>query len=280
MTRTARTILPLAAVCLCAAALAQDAQPADDAPALSGPTVEKEAKEATLVHRGYDGELEPLDAPPEVAALDLLHLDGETREKIEDILTERAAFIDGVVIRNIQTLVEFQAAKAAGDISAQLEMLAPLIEQLRELRLRGRLVDQIKRTLPAGVRDEYQRLVLDRQMAELSDLKAEAEVEGVPNPDAVAARRYFFAALGQEIKASYDRVVVQNTQRFDELLAKLDLDPETEGDVRRLVTDFAQRTALNPTAEQRRELFGQVYRILPADARRRLADLFRPGGDD
>ncbi|MEZ6241998.1 MAG: hypothetical protein R3B57_03050 [Phycisphaerales bacterium] len=280
-----RTTLPrlapvMAWLASTALALPAIAQPEGEPPVLEGPKVEAEATKPTLVHRGYDGALEPLEAPPEVAALDLLDLDADTREAIDHVLGARAATIDGVVLRNVRTLVELQTAKATGDKAAQRELLGSLVDQLEPLRKSGRLVDQIAKVLPDEQVPEYRRLVRERHMARFEEIRAELRSEGLEDVDAAAFKRLIGEALGLEIKRSYDRIVESGTSRLEETLEALELDTQTEGEVRRLVQDFAQKTALNPSPEQRRELFGQIYRALPADARERLVRMVRePRGD-
>lgn len=256
-------------------ALAGD--PPEEAPVLGGPEIDEGATRETLVRRGYDGALEPLEAPPEVAALDLFDLDAETREKIDEILADRAAVIDGVVVRNVRTLVELQGATAAGDTAAQRRYLATLVDQFEPLRKSGRLVDKLAAAMPEADRREYRRLVRERHTARFEEIKAELENAGLEDVNAVAFKRMIAEAIGLEIKASYDRIVASGTAQLEETIAALRLDPETEGEVRRLVTEFGQRTMLNPTPEQRRELFAQIYKVLPPDARRRLVDWYRDG---
>ncbi len=256
------------------------AQPADEPPALSGPKIEEEASRATLVRRGYDGALEPLEAPPEVAALDLFDLDDQTWEKIDVILGERAAVIDGVVVRNILTLVELQAANATGDAASQRRLLGSIVDQLEGLRKSGRLVDKLARVLPREHVKAYRDLVRERHTARFEELRVELHSARIEDADHAAFKRLIAEAIGLEIKRSYDRIVEAGTSQLEETLAAMELDPETEGEVRRLVQDFAQKTALNPTAEQRRGLFADIYRALPPDARRRLVNLYRDGSDD
>ncbi len=274
MTRTILTLMALGLMTAAAGAQPAEAPPADE-PVLGGPQVEEEAERRTLVRRGYDGALERLEAPAEVAALDLFDLDEEIWNEIDGVLTARAAVIDGVVVRNVRTLVELQAAKAAGDMAAQREYLASLVEQMAPLRRGGRLVDQLARVLPEDVRGEYRKIVRERQMARFEEIRAELRSAGLEDVDAAAFKRLVAEAIGLEIKRSYDRIVAAGTAQLEDTIAALELDPQTEGEVRRLVTEFGQETALNPTAEQRRELFAEIYRVLPPDARRRLVEMYR-----
>ena len=55
-----------------ASALGSDASP------LGGPSISEQAKAGSLISKGFKGEVLPLDAPPPIAALDLLDLDEMT----------------------------------------------------------------------------------------------------------------------------------------------------------------------------------------------------------
>ena len=271
MTRTADPRLTAAVVAILTGAAwsgALGGQP--ESSPLAGPSVDADTTEETLAGRSYDGRLTVLDAVPEIAALDLLPLGDEDWDEINPILERRAAIIDGVVLNHISTLVELQAAIASGDKGAQREYFGVIVDDLRGLRRSGRLVDQLARALPDDVRADYKRLVRERQMARFEDLRVDAEREGVEHPDSEAFKRLIIETLGQEIQRSYDRVAVQGQERLEEILQLLELDLETEGEIRRLAQEFGQKTLLNPTPAQRRAFFSEVYRALPEHARARL----------
>jgi hypothetical protein len=272
MTRTTRILLG-ASLVLTIAGHAPGQE--EGASPLSGPEVGSTARPTSLVERGYDGALRPLDAPAEIAALDLLDLTPEDRAKIEPVLSERSGAIDRVVLGHIRTLVELQGARASGDVEEQRRLTALIVDDLRPLRRQGRFVDQVARALPEEHRERYKTLVRERHLARYEEIRAQLEGEGVGQAESEAFKRLMGEALGQEIQRSYDRVAVQQTQRLEELLRELDLDLETEGEVRRLASEFGQRTALNPTPEERRAHFAQIYRALPPDAQGRLLRALR-----
>jgi hypothetical protein len=85
-----------------------------------------------------------------------------------------------------------------------------------------------------------------------------------------AAQAEYVAAVGRELKRSYDRVVTAAVQDFDELIKALDLTAEQEAEVRRIATDHFQKTAGNPTPKEKGEVFAQVYSKLNAEQRRAL----------
>lgn len=81
--------------------------------------------------------------------------------------------------------------------------------------------------------------------------------------------------FGQEIRASYDRVIGQATQRLDATLSQLNLTGEQDSKIRNLITEFGQKTRLNPTAQQKAELFRAVWAELNAEQREQLSRLIR-----
>jgi len=81
--------------------------------------------------------------------------------------------------------------------------------------------------------------------------------------------------FGQEIRASYDRVIGQATQRLDAMLSQLNLTGEQDSKIRNLITEFGQKTRLNPTAQQKAELFRAVWAQLNSDQRGALAAQIR-----
>jgi len=274
LTPDPRLTAALVAIMTCAAWAGSQAGDQAEKNPLAGPSVDAEAEEETLAGRGYDGRLTPLDAVPEIAALDLLPLDEDDWDAINPILEHRAAIIDKVVVAHISTLVELQSAIASGDKAAQREYFGQIVDDLLDLRRSGRLVDQLARVLPEEVRADYKRLVRERQMARFEDLRVDAEREGVEHPDSEAFRRLIIETLGQEIQRSYDRIAIQGQERLEEIIQALELDLQTEGEIRRLANEFGQRTLLNPTPAQRRAFFADVYRALPQEARTRLLAMF------
>ncbi len=261
---------------LCSGAAAQN-QPLPDP--LAGPKVSDQAQAPTLVRRGYDGALKPLEAPPEIAALDLLALSEEDWSTIEPVLSERAGRIDRVVIEHILTLAELTSATAAGDKESERRLFGIIVNDLREVDRGVRLVDVIAPYVPQAQRSEYRRLVRERHLARFEELKREVVLERKPNPDAEAFERLIVEAIGLEIERSYDRIVTSKVVEFERFLSDLALDPETEGRVRRLGEAFAQRTALNPTPEQTRVLLAEIYDLLPTDAKGRLLKVLRGDGE-
>jgi hypothetical protein len=83
------------------------------------------------------------------------------------------------------------------------------------------------------------------------------------------------AAVGREIRRSYDRVVTSAVKDFEELIKRLELSPEQEAEVRRLAQDSFQQTAGKATPAQRGELFVKIYGVLEPGQRAKLVEIVR-----
>ncbi len=233
----------------------------EDPAVLGGPPVAPSADAPRLAERDYAGRVKPLEIPPEEAAIGLLNLDAEAKERVDAILIARAAIIDRVVIENIESLLELQSARAANDRETVQRVLAELVAKLGPLRERGRLVDEIAAALPEDKAAEFRSLVADYWKAVLGE-------EGGGRATARVRTRETLQAFGREIKRSYDRQVTARVAEFDSLLAKLGLAPEQESKIRSLVTDFGQQTKLNPSPAQQRELVEKIMIVLEPAQRR------------
>lgn len=257
----------LAALALAAAASAQDAPPQD---VLRGPAVAPAATAPTLVERDFQGKVRRLDLPPEEAALALLGLDADARAKADAILTEREAILDAAVIGNIELLLKINTAREAGDRAEVLRLLQEFNAALAPLRARGSLADELAAALPSAKAAALDTLVDEYNKALYDQSAAEARARGEAVRPARIRLRESLLATGQEVKRSYDRQVAAGLGEIDRLVAILALRPEQESKVRNLVAEFGQMTRLNPTPEQRRDLFQRIMAELDPEQRRML----------
>ncbi len=237
---------------------------------LAGPRVGGDSGSRTLVEHAYDGKVRRLEVPPEEAALERLGLDEPTRQAVGRILAERAAIVDRVVIENVPMLLEYRTAAEAGDRAESVRVLGEFLGKLDPLTKRGTLLDELAGVLSVGPRHEFEALVGEYREA----LREEARREAVERGERFRPRAYGvrenLLTLGQEIRRSYERQVTGRIAEFDKVLAELALEPEREARVRALVTEFGQRTRLNPTEAQRRELFAAILKELTPEQAGRL----------
>ncbi len=281
MNRTARSLMVVSILGCPSVLLAQSDASKPTEAVLSGPKVEAKAQARTLIERDETGRVRRLDIPPAEAALKLLDLDDATKEKTQAILDKRAAILDRIVKENLLLLVELSNATRSGDKEAARDLLRELAEKAEPLRTRGQLQEELSRVLPAEKSAELKQLVQEYARAIFADAEQARSSESMEGEGAgerrsrrgamsKAAQAEYVAAVGRELKRSYDRVVTAAVQDFDELIKALDLTPEQEAEVRRIATDHFQKTAGNPTPKQKGEVFAQVYAKLNAEQRRAL----------
>ncbi len=273
--RTIWAIRLVGATAIVGAAAGIDAMAQNDAgpPAdvLRGPAVDMQANSPapTLVRRDASGKMIPLEQGIEEAALALLELDMATRAKIETLIVERAAKVDRAVIENVALLTQIKSAMQEGPQAAR-----PFIEELLAkapvLGERAAWAAEISAALPEAQRTEFERLMSEYREARLEDLRVEAGETGAGMMALIGRERAM--ALGQEIKASYDRTTQFRQSQFDELIETLELTPEQEAEVRRIALDFAQKTQLNPNEADRSEVIRQIIPLLTPEQRAKLRE--------
>ncbi len=247
----------------------------DDA-LLGGPPVEVEAATPTLVERDYEGKLRELDVRAEVAAIGLLGLTDAEREDVDALIQQRAALADQVVFENLELIVQLQSVMNAGEPGqrgrgggAGRELFMQMIEALAPMRAQEPLVDHLADALPASVHGQYRAIVAEWYEAQASEASGDARER---RRGRMGGR---LGAMRTELRAAYERGVADRTQRIDDLIARLDLTPEQEGEVRRMITDFTQKTGGEPTEAQRAELFRQILGTLGPEQRRKALESIR-----
>jgi hypothetical protein len=258
-------------------ALAQQPIPVQrsDKPALEGPKVSVAPVKPSLVENDFNGHLKRLEVPAEEAAVKLLSIDVATKAKVDTIVSERAAIMDKAVIENIDLIVQIHNAGQAGEKAEALRLLQEFGKKLEGLKARGKLKDEISDALPESQRQQFADLVKEYREAAVKDTMEQARAKGEEMDLRKAAGREVVLAIGQEIKRSYERQIGGRKEDFEKLLASLDLKPEQETKIRNFVTDYVQQTKYKPTPEQKRELFGKIYKELDEGQRKALLAYYR-----
>ncbi len=252
----------------------------DDPPttALGGPQVQAEVR-PSLIERGFDGRIRVLEISPERAALALLAMDEATRTQVEAILDARSAIFDRVLVENLDLLVQFESARASGSVSRQLSLVRRFVRELEPLRQRGSLRDEIASVLPADLRDRFGALIDEYEGALREQARRDAVARGERFRPLVYRVRRNLERLGQDIAASYERAVASRVAELESFLARAGLSPSSEREVRRILTEFGQRTLLRPTAADKRRLVRDLWEAVPAEERSRLLRALMSVGD-
>lgn len=242
---------------------------------LAGPSVAPSAQKRTLVERDADGKIKRLDVAPAEAAVRLVNLGGEARAQVDKILAERAAMMDKLVAENLREVIEIAGAAQAGnreEAGRKMRELAPIAAPLRG---RGMLGAELARVLPEAPAGEVRRMVEEYTEAVTAEEKQAAEARGETFDARAARRAEMIRLVGAEMRRAYERVVQQRAQDFDKLLATLGLTPEQEGAVRKIVSDDFTANYGKSTPEQRAKVFGEVWKLLSSEQRRKVMEHMR-----
>jgi hypothetical protein len=259
-------------------------QEADEKPLLSGPSVDDQT-ELTLVNRNFSGEFQRLDRHPAEAAYQLIRsryaIAPENAAEIEEALQERRTVLDELVIDRLDLLIKFSNGGNDKDWS---EAIAAVRKAMAPLAMKGMLGDRIRRHLPSDAAAEHQRLEREYVRAAVADrielLRAEARDGEVVRGIGLRAHAIeTLVGLGAEVKAAYERTLVQEGERLESLISSLNLSPEQEGKVRQIIGEYTdaaladRKTLENDGA--RLAVFLRVAAELDADQRRILIEYAR-----
>jgi hypothetical protein len=259
----------LCVVLVCAGgptAVAQDARAGRGA--LAGPRADA-ARARTLVKRDFRGELEPLDTTPEEAALELLTLTPEERERVEKIIAERASALDRVVQENISLLLRIDGLEREGMTPDRAEALRELMNKLAPHLRRGSLKDEIAPELEPENERAFTAMV-DEYMRELVREEAGRAPKGEKKGPLARTIAVRLRLLGQEIKRSYERKIDAGKAELERVLDLVEATPEQRAEIERLALEYAQETLGRPSKQARSRFVSRVLGELTAEQRKTL----------
>ncbi|MEZ6318313.1 MAG: hypothetical protein R3B49_06105 [Phycisphaerales bacterium] len=192
-----------------APAAAQDSTPDKPSadPVLGGPKVEEDAGQATIVERGFDGEMRSAQGPAELAALEKLDLDEGTRAAVRAALDERAAIVDGILADHLGLFMKvrgvLQSMRSGGERRMDADARAAMTEfreVITPLTARGPLREEIARLLPDGARDQFEAMLREHDEAMMAQRRAEMGDRapgGDRSPDAMTMGERPADAMGE-----------------------------------------------------------------------------------
>ncbi len=225
-----------------------------EARALAGPRVRTSGEATTLVELGYAGKVRRLERAPEEAAIELLGLTPEERERVDGVLLARARVLDAIVLDNLTLLMRLGTAGEAGQKLTALGLGLELAGKLEPVWRDGPLRDRLRGALAPERRAEFDRLVdgyWDAIVAERRATKRE--------PRFVILAGEQLALLGKEIERSVQRQFGEQDQGFERLIESLGLSAEQESRLRRQVETFFLQAGPRPTPGQ---MVGFLLRLM------------------
>ncbi|USN99419.1 MAG: hypothetical protein H6810_01725 [Phycisphaeraceae bacterium] len=249
-----------------------------EANALRGPTVAHPAEKSTLVSLGFNGEILPLDAPPAIAALDLLEIDGATEQKLSDLLAARAALMDELVLGHVELLSQVETVMQAGTPSDKLSIIRRGLAALGPAREWGRLDDRLGEALPSPLRVRYDALIDEYENARYNEALARGKVE---HRFQERMTRYW-EDIAWEIERSGKRVFREDDgdKWFERLNKGLGLTPQQDGQIREMAKDFYIANKGRPTKEQEFEFIARIRTVLTVEQRWKFTAMLLKGAFD
>lgn len=258
---------------------------------LAGPSVAASPADAkpTIIDRGFDGMLEPLDAEPETAAVFRLKLDDESLRAVEARDAARSkAFSDFVTAHYDQVLAagsDLQAMRSMepADRAAAFGRIRKLFADMQPFAARGTLIDECSAILTAEQQTEARRMVTEWHAARKAELRREIFPDGTGELDRQADERLEFRMRLESIGGMVKRTITQRADsrkaQFEDVTKRLDLTPEQTEKVRNLFMEISvqeiqgKREPGAYSMRERQQIFGELAKILDETQRGKLRDM-------
>lgn len=258
---------------------------------LAGPSVAASPAEAkpTIIDRGFDGMLEPLDAEPETAAVFRLKLDDESLRAVEARDAARSkAFSDFVTAHYDQVLAagsDLQAMRSMepADRAAAFGRIRKLFADMQPFTARGTFIEECSDLLTAEQQTEARRMVTEWHTARKAELRREIFPDVTGELDRQADERLEFRMRLESIGGMVKRTITQRADsrkaQFEDVTKRLDLTPEQTEKVRNLFMEISvqeiqgKREPGAYSMRERQQIFGELAKILDETQRGKLRDL-------
>jgi hypothetical protein len=257
-------------------------QPAGTPPApkspLAGPKVPDRTGKPTIVERGMDGKVTKIDEWPALAAVRKLKLDEKTKAAVAKLELEQAAAMDKMLSENLLEVAAVANFFQSGDAKEGLAGIKKLKEGNPVLEERSLLAQRISKLLPKEQGEELGQMVQEYWNALIQEADEAAKTRGEKSGAAKVAGAEALRLLGQDIKASYERVIGQQVKDFDALIKTLGLSGEQESRVRKIVDDAFAKAKGNTAKMSKSDVFWKVWKELNAEQRSVLVEQFKGKG--
>lgn len=267
--------------------------PATTAPTgvLAGPSANATAQpaKATIVVRGFDGMLEPLEMEPAAAAVFRLDLDEEALRAVEAHAAARSRAFSEFVTAHYDQLIDAGADLQAmrtmepAERAAAFGRIRTLFADMKPFTARGTFIDECADALTAEQRTEARRMADEWHAARKAELRREVfpQVSGELEPS--ADERLEFRMRLEEMGAMVKRTIAQRADarkaQFEDVTKRLDLTPEQAEKVKALFMEIGvqeiqgKREPGAYSMRERQQIFGELAKILDESQRARLRDM-------
>ena len=168
---------------------------------LAGRTVATEALHPTLVERDFEGKLRRPEPTAIEAAVGKLGLTGEQRERVDNVLTQRARAMESFVAENLDLIMRLGTLEHSTDTRDKVLTAVEAFQKLAPLRKEGPLDAQVRSALSAEKAAEFDRLLREYWNALAEEDRHESKPKGRVGIIADAKLK----DLGKELEAAFHR---------------------------------------------------------------------------
>jgi hypothetical protein len=260
----------------------KEKQPAEKSPAphapLAGPQVPDRTGKPTLVEHGLDGKVKRLDEWPALVAARKLPLDEKAKAAIAKLNAEQAAAMDKMMSESLPEIAVIASAFQSGDTAEGVAGIRKLKQNHPVLEERERLAQRIAALLDKEQGHEVSIMVQEYWNALIQEQTDAAKTRGEKGGAGKIAGAEALRLLGQDIKASYDRVIGQQVRDFDALIKTLGLTAEQESKVRKITDDAFAKANGNQAKVDKSAVFWKIWRELDSRQRALLIEQFKGKG--
>lgn len=245
---------------------------------LAGPKVVTKPSENSIVRRDAMGKLIVPEANPAQAALELLTLTDAEKIATRAVIVARSRAFDEFFQAHTGEIVNIVNDLQSGNTREGIAASLQLMKTARSVKELGPLTDQLAAALPTEKASLLRKHVDEYTSAAMASERAEAKAAGEPTDDTAVAARLTLKNFGNELKAAYERTLVQGAADFEKFIKELDLSSQQEAKLRTLVQDAATRGEPGVSQRERTAIFMELWRDLSAKQRKKLAAAIRDRG--
>ena len=241
---------------------------------LRGPRV-LDGDKPSLVAHTMTGKMEILRGRPEIAAVDLVNVPIEAKDRVAALETERTRAIAAALFEHIDLVTRIVDENARGEGERASDLIDTLRDRIEPDRDRDVLFDDVVAIIgdqhaPELRRmvDEYWNALVDRRL-----INAGADPDTAPQRrrDRVKANQER-ALFHRELRTAYDQSLRTTQQALEGIFAAIEPTEDQRDAIRATVLEDFKRTGIDRTPADRRETLRRIYDLLDDGRKGKLFD--------
>lgn len=239
---------------------------------LRGPLVPERATR-TIVRHDARGNFVRIEGRPEDAAVGVLELEPEVRERVVGVRLDRAVAMGMHLVDEIDSLKGITDATKEGDRARATELMQGLWHAIDgEKPVRDPLLRPLAQVLSPEHQAEVARLVEEYWGAWVA-WEGRAMMDQTPEGRRRVEERLSFQLFQEEARGAYERTLRPYNERMEAMYRALEPTAEQRAAIRGIYIEFIKATRLRPTADDRRAAVRRIYDALDEERRAKLFDL-------